>query len=75
MSMDTKAISRACAALTYTDLMRDALLGFYLWWILFYYVYIFLALGSYIEKKQYETLWTYILRSGGALGKAFQKLL
>ena len=73
--LDAKAISMSCNSLTYTDLMKDSLLGFYLWWILFYYLYIFLALGSYIEQKQYETLWTYILRSGGGIGKTFQTML
>ena len=30
-------------------------------WLVLYYVWIFIALGSYIEKHSYQTLWDRIL--------------
>jgi len=43
------------------QLVREALTGFYLWWMILYYIWIFVALGSYVEKKGYQTLWDRIL--------------
>jgi len=37
------------------------LVRFYLWWMCIYYLWIFVALGSYIEKRNYQTLWDRIL--------------
>jgi len=44
-----------------SDLVGNALVRFYLWWMCIYYLWIFVALGSYIEKRNYQTLWDRIL--------------
>ena len=42
-------------------MLWDAMVQFYLWWLILYYVWIFVALGSYIERHAYQTLWDRIL--------------
>eukprot|EP00928_Gymnodinium_smaydae_P089117 TRINITY_DN73119_c0_g1_i1.p1 TRINITY_DN73119_c0_g1~~TRINITY_DN73119_c0_g1_i1.p1 ORF type:complete len:385 (+),score=60.19 TRINITY_DN73119_c0_g1_i1:51-1205(+) len=63
----------------YTDvhfwqLIWEALTGFYLWWMILYYIWIFVALGSYVERNGYQTLWDRILIMK-PVGPVLQKLL
>eukprot|EP00420_Gonyaulax_spinifera_P027897 CAMPEP_0197893336 /NCGR_PEP_ID=MMETSP1439-20131203/32698_1 /TAXON_ID=66791 /ORGANISM="Gonyaulax spinifera, Strain CCMP409" /LENGTH=420 /DNA_ID=CAMNT_0043513599 /DNA_START=69 /DNA_END=1328 /DNA_ORIENTATION=- len=53
---------RSCESVGAFKLVSDALLGFYLWWMVLYYVWIFVALGGYIERNGYQTLWDRILQ-------------
>ncbi|CAE7561025.1 gpc1 [Symbiodinium sp. CCMP2592] len=51
----------SCNDISAFQLIWETLTGFYLWWLVLYYVWIFIALGSYIEKHSYQTLWDRIL--------------
>ncbi|CAE7470165.1 gpc1, partial [Symbiodinium necroappetens] len=51
----------ACNEISAFQMIWETLTGFYLWWLVLYYVWIFIALGSYIEKHSYQTLWDRIL--------------
>lgn len=50
-----------CSDGTFSSLVGGTLVHFYLWWLALYYVWIFVALGSYIEQNSYQTLWDRIL--------------
>lgn len=50
-----------CSSVPFLTLVFDALSGFYLWWLVIYYLFIFIALGRYIEERGYQTLWDRIL--------------
>jgi hypothetical protein len=50
-----------CQNVQFYNLIINALLRFYLPWLVLYYVWIFVALGRYIEKRSYSTLWDRIL--------------
>jgi len=69
---DTDAAS--CAEVSSFELVGGALLRFYLWWLCLYYMWIFVALGSYIERHSYQTLWDRILVMK-PVGPLLQKLL
>jgi len=56
------------------ELWYNAMVYFYLWWSLLYFLFIFILLGNYIERNCYQTLWDRILTMG-ALGKFFKRLL
>ncbi|CAE8635418.1 unnamed protein product [Polarella glacialis] len=56
---DTDAAS--CLEVSVLELVGGTLMRFYLWWLCLYYVWIFVALGSYIERNSYQTLWDRIL--------------
>ncbi|CAJ1440368.1 unnamed protein product [Effrenium voratum] len=66
--------AESCLEVSSVSLVGGALLGFYLWWMVLYYVWIFGALGSYIEKNSYQTLWDRILVMK-PVGPFLQKLL
>lgn len=51
----------SCSDVTFLDLVGGTLVRFYLWWLCLYYIWIFVALGSYIERRSYQTLWDRIL--------------
>ena len=51
----------SCLFVPFQSLLCDTLVHFYLWWLILYYVWIFVALGSYIERHSYQTLWDRIL--------------
>ena len=53
--------SDSCSDISALQLIWDTLIGFYLWWLVLYYIWIFIALGSYIERHSYQTLWDRIL--------------
>ena len=53
--------NETCSDISALQLIWDTLIGFYLWWLVLYYVWIFIALGSYIERHSYQTLWDRIL--------------
>eukprot|EP00392_Amoebophrya_sp_AT5.2_P011491 g11570.t1 len=58
-----------CDSVGHWELVRDAMKYFYLPWSGMYFFWIFVALGTYIEQKNYQTLWDRILsmRMGGPL--------
>jgi len=58
----------------FAQLIWEALTGFYLWWMLIYYLWIFVALGSYVEQRGYQTLWDRILIMK-PVGPVLQRLL
>ena len=66
--------SDSCSEISALQLISETLLGFYLWWLVLYYVWIFIALGSYIEKHSYQTLWDRILVMK-PVGPVLQRLL
>jgi len=45
-------------------LILDALLYFYLWWVILYYIWVFLVLGQYIEKMGFQTLYDRVTTKG-----------
>lgn len=47
----------SCHSVTATTLLINALCRFYLWWIVLYYIWIFVFLGSYIESRSFKTLY------------------
>jgi len=49
-----------------TSLVWHALIYFYFGWLIIYYVWVFLVLGKYIEKKGYKTLYDYVATEGPA---------
>jgi len=63
-----------CSTHSGMELIGVALVQFYLWWLVLYYVWIFGALGSYIERHSYQTLWDRILVMK-PVGPVLQKLL
>merc|ERR1719277_760101 len=63
-----------CSGVKPFELWFNAMIFFYLWWSVLYFLVVFLCLGSYIERKQYHTLWDRILTMG-SLGRFFKKLL
>jgi hypothetical protein len=46
-----------CGSVSASSLLSKALFRFYLWWIVLYYVWIFVFLGSYIESRSFKTLY------------------
>ena len=46
-----------CDDVDVLTLMKQALFRFYLWWIVLYYCWIFIYLGSYIESRSFKTLY------------------
>lgn len=54
--------AKACLDVTFLELVGGALSRFYIWWMLLYYVWIFVALGPYVERNGYQTLWDRILK-------------
>eukprot|EP00929_Paragymnodinium_shiwhaense_P021214 TRINITY_DN1389_c0_g1_i1.p1 TRINITY_DN1389_c0_g1~~TRINITY_DN1389_c0_g1_i1.p1 ORF type:complete len:405 (-),score=56.14 TRINITY_DN1389_c0_g1_i1:298-1512(-) len=64
----------SCLQVPVLQLITDAMKGFYLWWIVIYYVLIFVALGSYIEQRGYQTLWDRILQMK-PIGPLLKKML
>jgi hypothetical protein len=46
-----------CDGVRYLELVGAGLFRFYLWWCIIYYVWIFVVLGKYIERKGYVMLW------------------
>lgn len=53
--------AESCLNVSFQDLLCGTLVRFYLWWLVLYYIWIFVALGSYIERHAYQTLWDRIL--------------
>eukprot|EP00438_Fugacium_kawagutii_P015059 Skav217582 [mRNA] locus=scaffold129:289187:295677:- [translate_table: standard] len=51
----------SCLDVSFQTLLFGTMTQFYLWWLILYYVWIFVALGSYIERHAYQTLWDRIL--------------
>ena len=58
----------ACDDVTAAPLFWNALSRFYIWWIVLYYVWIFLVLGSYIERRGFQTLYDRVSTSGPLSG-------
>jgi hypothetical protein len=56
-----------CLATTPQALIWQALTRFYLWWSVLYYLWIFVVLGSYIERKSYQAEEPRQPRTGGEL--------
>jgi len=56
-----------------SSLVWNALIYFYLGWIIFYYIWIFLVLGKYLEKRGLQTLYDWITTEG-ILAFLFRKL-
>lgn len=46
-----------CGSVSAVQLLSLALLRFYLWWIVLYYIWIFVFLGPYIESRSFKTLY------------------
>jgi hypothetical protein len=46
-----------CYSVDSKTLILNAMLKFYLWWIVLYYVWIFICLGTYIESRSFKTLY------------------
>jgi hypothetical protein len=71
-----------CGSVTATALLSKALLRFYLWWIVLYYVWIFVFLGSYIESRSFKTLYDrvagnqmkFLIGEGSAFGSSHHLL-
>eukprot|EP01006_Ploeotia_vitrea_P067982 TRINITY_DN99334_c0_g1_i1.p1 TRINITY_DN99334_c0_g1~~TRINITY_DN99334_c0_g1_i1.p1 ORF type:complete len:389 (+),score=8.14 TRINITY_DN99334_c0_g1_i1:34-1200(+) len=59
---------------TYTQLVGESLLYFYLWWVVLYYIWIFLVLGSYIRKRGFEVLFNRIISGKGGTAKFLQNM-
>lgn len=55
--------AESCLDVSFQTLLFGAMARFYLWWLILYYIWIFVALGSYIERNSYQTLWDRILVS------------
>lgn len=53
--------AESCLDVSFQTLLFGTMTQFYLWWLILYYVWIFVALGSYIERHAYQTLWDRIL--------------
>jgi len=68
------ALSDTCDNISYFTLVYDAMIRFYLPWSICYFLWIFCYLGSYIESKQYQTLWDRVLKLG-APGRFLSSLL
>ncbi|CAK9026024.1 unnamed protein product, partial [Durusdinium trenchii] len=66
--------AESCLNVSFQDLLCGTLVRFYLWWLVLYYIWIFVALGSYIERHAYQTLWDRILVMK-PVGPFLQKLL
>ena len=64
----------ACDAVGFGELFSNAMLRFYLWWNALYYVWILFALGKYIERKGYQTLWDRFLTMK-TFGPPLQRLM
>lgn len=64
----------ACLEIPFYEMVGGTLVRFYLWWLIVYYLWIFVALGSYIEKNGYQTLWDRILVMK-PIGPLLKKLL
>jgi hypothetical protein len=47
----------SCGSVSAVHLLSNALLRFYLWWIVLYYIWIFVFLGKYIESRSFKTLY------------------
>ncbi|CAD7947991.1 unnamed protein product [Amoebophrya sp. A25] len=54
----------ACEEITHLQLVWDAMRYFYLPWSVIYFLWIFVALGKYIEERNYQTLWDRVLGMG-----------
>ena len=48
----------------FTSYVWDALIYFYLPWVVLYYVGVFVLLGDYLKTKGYQTLYDRVTRSG-----------
>lgn len=66
--------AESCLNVSFSTLLFGTMTQFYLWWLILYYVWIFVALGSYIERHAYQTLWDRILVGFSMRGLACQKL-
>lgn len=64
----------ACNDLSYVGFIVESMTGFYLWWAIIYYIWIFVVLGSYLESNGYQTLWDRVLQMG-KIGDLLQSLL
>ena len=58
----------ACEDVSAASLFWNALSRFYIWWIVLYYVWIFIVLGSYIERRGFQTLYDRVSTSGPLSG-------
>lgn len=54
----------ACQSVSAGTLMWNALTKFYIWWIVLYYVWVFLVLGSYIQRNGFQTLYDRVTTKG-----------
>lgn len=66
--------AESCLNVSFSTLLFGTMTQFYLWWLILYYVWIFVALGSYIERHAYQTLWDRILVMK-PIGPILQRLL
>jgi len=66
--------AESCLDVSFQTLLFGTMARFYLWWLILYYIWIFVALGSYIERNSYQTLWDRILVMK-PVGPILQKLL
>ena len=66
--------AESCLNVSFSTLLFGTMPQFYLWWLILYYMWIFVALGSYIERHAYQTLWDRILVGFSMRGLVCQKL-
>ncbi|CAD7925123.1 unnamed protein product [Amoebophrya sp. A120] len=63
-----------CDDVSHLQLIDEAMRYFYLPWSGLYFLWIFVALGRYLEEKNYQTLWDRVLGTG-AVGKFLRLML